>query len=113
MIRPSGHILTTNSQHVGIAGMTYINYQYRWPKAVYVSRDILYFDYCTCMTGGYHLNKISSAKILSMTDTKPDVMVHISEFDGTMISFTASSNDAETFVSQLKSAAGGAIYIHQ
>ena len=90
--------------------MAYINYQYYWPKTVYVSGDILYFDYCTCMTGGYHLSKISSVEILPGTDADPDVMVHISGFDGTMISFTAPSNEAETFVSQLKSAAGGAIY---
>ena len=83
------------------------------PRAVYVSRDKLYFD--CCVAGGVPLWNITSADVVRGATILVgdrgvflDPGIRIKATDGTVIAFTGSNAEVDMFVLHLRSAVAAA-----
>lgn len=109
----TAYILTTAYARYG--ARVQVNYNSQSAKPVYVRSDELYFDCCSCITGGYPLQLISSIDVVRgatiLVGRKGIFLnpgVRIKGSDGTTIAFSATSPEVDVFVHQLRSAVDAA-----
>ena len=103
----SAHLLTTRYMRHGPRRQ---KYKCPTPRAVYVREDKLYFESCTCVAGGYPLERITSADVVRGATIlvghrglflNPGIRVKGN--DGTVIAFSAPNSEVDMFVLQLRS----------